>query len=123
MLAQKKDLEFLRAAVIRAIRTGCQTILSMVTVGQTVMDVDWRAVIGVTLVAMLISFLTAILTGLPEVSSQGAFLIDDSDPEVTKWTLAYNGDPEQLKAGDRLSFVVKNKEDENESIHDANSVG
>lgn len=112
--------EFLRAAVIRAIRTGCQTILSMITVGQAVWDVNWQAVIGVTLVAMLISFLTAVLTGLPEVEqTDGCFIVDNTDPEKTKWTLALNGDPDQIKVGDRLSFVVKNKEDEDEPVQHA----
>lgn len=102
------DNTFLRAAVIRAIRTGCQTLLSMLSVGMTISEVDWKQAISVTLIAMLISILTAITTGLPEVESEGFFFVDNSDPERTKWTLQLKEKmPDEIKMGDRLTFEVK----------------
>ena len=63
-----KDKSFWKAAFVRAIKTIAQTALSLLTVGQAVLDVDWLNVISVSAVAGLISLLTSIATGLPEVS-------------------------------------------------------
>ena len=58
--------EWLRAALIRCAKTFCQTALSMLTVGQAVIDVNWVNVLSVSAVAAVISILTSIV-GLPEV--------------------------------------------------------
>ena len=58
--------EWLRAAAIRAVKTFCQTALSMLTVGQAFIEVNWVNVISVSGVAAVISVLTSI-AGLPEV--------------------------------------------------------
>ena len=58
--------EWLRAAAIRAVKTFCQTALSMLTVGQAFIEVNWVYVISVSGVAAVISVLTSV-AGLPEV--------------------------------------------------------
>lgn len=58
--------KWLKAASVRAIKTMAQTALSMLTVGQAVMDVNWVNVISVSAVAGVISILNSIV-GLPEV--------------------------------------------------------
>ena len=58
--------EWLRAAAIRAVKTFCQTALSMLTVGQAFIEGNWVNVISVSGVAAVISVLTAV-AGLPEV--------------------------------------------------------
>lgn len=63
--------EFWLAAGVRAIRTFCQTALSMVTVGQAFIDVNWVNVLSVSGVACLLSILTS-LAGLPEVNDKPA---------------------------------------------------
>lgn len=55
-----------RAAGIRAAKTMAQTAVSMLTVGQAVLDVNWINVLSVSIVAGIISLLTSI-AGLPEV--------------------------------------------------------
>ena len=64
-----KDKSFWKAAIVRMVKTIAQTALSMLTVGQAVLDVDWLNVISVSAVAGLISLLTSIATGLPEVET------------------------------------------------------
>lgn len=59
-----------KAAGMRAIKTICQTALSMLTIGQAVMEVDWVNVLSVSAVAGVISLLTSI-AGLPEVEEKG----------------------------------------------------
>lgn len=58
--------KWLRAALIRAIKTVAQTAVSMLTVGQYFADVDWLGVLSISGVAGIISILTSI-AGLPEV--------------------------------------------------------
>lgn len=58
--------KFVRAAGIRAIRTGAQTMLSFIAVGMAATDINWPTALSVTGVAMLASCLTSIVTGLPE---------------------------------------------------------
>ena len=55
-----------KAAGIRALKTFCQTAVSMLTVGQAMLDINWMHVISVSGVACVISLLTSI-AGLPEV--------------------------------------------------------
>lgn len=58
-----------KAAGIRALKTVCQTAVSMLTVGQAVLDVNWINVLSVSAVAGAISILTSI-AGLPEVEKE-----------------------------------------------------
>lgn len=67
-----KKSDFWKAALTRACKTIAQTAVSMLTVGQAVLDVDWLNVISVSAVAGLISLLTSIATGLPEVSKDAS---------------------------------------------------
>ena len=54
------------AAFIRSLKPMAQTAVSMLTVGQAVLDVNWVNVLSVSAVAGVISMLTSI-AGLPEV--------------------------------------------------------
>lgn len=59
--------EFWKAALVRAVRTVAQTALAMIGTSVLIQDVDWLAVGGTALLAGLVSVLTSIATGLPEV--------------------------------------------------------
>lgn len=63
---QNNTLEWIKCAGIRAIKTFAQTALSMLTIGQAVIDVNWINVLSVSAVAALISILTSV-AGLPEI--------------------------------------------------------
>jgi hypothetical protein len=58
-----------KAASIRAIKTFAQTALSMMTIGQAFIEVNWMNVLSVAGVAAIYSLLTSI-AGLPEVKSE-----------------------------------------------------
>ena len=58
-----------KAAGTRALKTVAQTAVSMITVGQAFLDVNWVGVISVSLVAGIVSLLTSI-TGLPEIKEE-----------------------------------------------------
>ena len=58
---------WLKAAAVRAAKTVCQTIISMITGNMVgIVDVDWLAVLSVAAMAGLVSVLTSV-AGLPEV--------------------------------------------------------
>lgn len=61
-----KTKKWLHCAGIRSLKTFAQVAVSMLTVGQAVMDVNWINVVSVSTVAAVISILTSI-AGLPEV--------------------------------------------------------
>lgn len=88
----KLNSKWFKAALIRAIRTICQTAASMIAVGSAISEVNWTNVISVSLVAGLLSILTSIGTGLPEARTDGEIVISESDDKDV-YTLLSNGDP------------------------------
>ena len=61
--------EFLIAAAIRAARTFAQAAIGMIAVGSAFHDVNWIQVLSVSGVSAVLSILTSIATGLPEVKA------------------------------------------------------
>lgn len=59
--------KFWVAAGIRALRTFCQTAISTIGVAAVLSEVDWLMVVSASILAALLSVLTSIATGLPEV--------------------------------------------------------
>lgn len=57
---------WLKAAVIRAIKTFAQTAASLVTVGAVISEIEWGVVFSSAFVAAMYSILTSV-AGLPEV--------------------------------------------------------
>ena len=62
--------KFLIAALIRAVRTFAQTFVSMIGVGAAFNEVDWLRALSVSGVAFVLSILTSLATGLPEVETK-----------------------------------------------------
>jgi hypothetical protein len=62
---QKKFWKWLKAALIRAIKTFAQTAASLVTVGAIISEINWAVVFSAGAVAFVYSILTS-LAGLPE---------------------------------------------------------
>lgn len=62
-----KTLQLIRAALIRAIRTVAQAALATIGSAAVLSEVDWRVVVSASLLAGILSILTSIATGLPEV--------------------------------------------------------
>jgi hypothetical protein len=66
---QTNAREWAKAAVVRAAKTMAQTALSMMTIGATMGEVDWKKLASVAVVAGVYSMLTSIV-GLPEVEEK-----------------------------------------------------
>ena len=59
--------EFWKAAGVRALRTAAQTAIAAIGTSSLMSEINWIAVGSTTAVAIILSFLTSIVTGLPEV--------------------------------------------------------
>lgn len=62
--------DFVKAALIRAVRTMCQTAAAMIGTAVVLSDVDWVTLASATAVSGILSVLTSIATGLPEVDEE-----------------------------------------------------
>ena len=58
--------KFIKAALIRAVRTICQTAAATIGTGAVLSDVNWVAVASASILAGVLSILTSVATGLPE---------------------------------------------------------
>lgn len=61
-----KSKTWLKAALIRAIKTVAQTAVSLIGVGSVMSDINWMMVGSASLLAGILSILTSV-AGLPEV--------------------------------------------------------
>ncbi len=60
------DKNFWKAAMIRAIRTICQTAVAVIGTTAVMQEVNWLTVGSSALLSGVVSMLTSIATGLPE---------------------------------------------------------
>jgi hypothetical protein len=59
--------DFWKAAGIRALKTFCQTAIAAIGTTALIEEVNWLVVGSASLLAAILSLLTSIATGLPEV--------------------------------------------------------
>ena len=65
----EQDILWFKAAAVRAVKTGAQTLASLIGTGAVgILALDWPQMLSVTATAMVLSVLTSI-AGLPEVET------------------------------------------------------
>lgn len=62
--------KFLIAAGIRAVRTFAQTFVGFIAVGAALEEIQWLRALSVSGAAAVLSILTSLATGLPEVDKK-----------------------------------------------------
>lgn len=62
------EKSWLKAAGVRALRTFCQTAIASIGTTAALSGVDWIVVLDVSALAAILSLLTSLTAGLPEVS-------------------------------------------------------
>ena len=72
---------FIKASIIRAIRTICQTAVAVIGTAFVLADVNWWAVVSASLLAGILSILTSVATGLPEVDYEQHLYMSVDEPE------------------------------------------
>lgn len=63
--------KFIKCALIRAIKTICQTAIAMIGTSSFLSEINWIAVLSASALAGILSILTSVVTGLPEVDDYG----------------------------------------------------
>ena len=82
---------FVKYALIRAIKTVCQTAISTIAVYTTgeitgFADIHWGIVVSASLLAGLLSLLTSVATGLPEAEYAEHIYMSHEEPEDSEVT-------------------------------------
>lgn len=61
---------WIKAALIRCVRTCAQTAVATIGAATVFSEVDWLMVLSASLLSGILSILTSIVTGLPEVKEE-----------------------------------------------------
>lgn len=72
---------FIKASIIRAIRTICQCAVSLIPASALLTDINWVLIASASILAGIVSILTSIATGLPEVDYQEHLHMSVDEPE------------------------------------------
>ena len=64
------NIDFWKAAAIRALKTVCQTAVSTIGTTALLTEVNWSVVVSASALAGILSLLTSVATGLPEVPEE-----------------------------------------------------
>ena len=64
------NLDFLKAAAIRAVRTFAQAAIGAIGSTALISEVNWPVVLSTAGLATILSLLTSIATGLPETDGK-----------------------------------------------------
>lgn len=73
--------QFIKYAIIRAIRTICQTAVATIGSSAVFADVNWPLVISASCLAGILSILTSVATGLPEADYAEHIYMSHEEPE------------------------------------------
>lgn len=74
--------EFWKAALIRALKTVCQTAIATIGTSIVITDVNWMYVLSASALSGILSLLTSISVGLPEVQLAETLYSLDNEPYV-----------------------------------------
>lgn len=72
---------FWKATAVRAIRTVCQAAIALIPASALITEVDWLLVASASILAGIVSVLTSIATGLPEVEYEQHLYMSADEPE------------------------------------------
>lgn len=95
--------DFIKASLIRAVRTIAQTAVAMIGTATVLSSVDWKVVLSASLLSGILSILTSIATGLPEVEYQQHIYMSADEPEdseVEDYEVFDYGDGEEFVDGE-----------------------
>ena len=73
--------DFIKASLIRAVRTIAQTAVAMIGTATVLSSVDWKVVLSASLLSGILSLLTSIATGLPEVEYAQHIYMSKEEPD------------------------------------------
>lgn len=96
--------DFIKASLIRAVRTIAQTAVAMIGTATVLSSVDWKVVLSASLLSGILSILTSIATGLPEVDYAQHIYMSKEEPEDAELddyeVLDYGGGEVEVQDGE-----------------------
>ena len=110
------NMDWFKAALVRAVKTFAQTMLGVVVVGKAVDEIDWKYAFSVAIVAAIASILTSI-AGIPEASTDGTLLIDTTDPNKDIYRMSFNSALEDLKNKKRVVVKVDPTANQSDGVY------
>lgn len=72
---------FIKASLIRCVRTIAQTAVAVIGTAFVLEEVNWWVVASASILAGILSILTSVATGLPEVDYQEHLHMSVDEPE------------------------------------------
>jgi len=72
---------FIKYALLRMCRTIAQTAIATIGTAAVLSQVDWKLVVSASLLAGLLSLLTSVATGLPEVEYAEHIYMSKEEPD------------------------------------------
>ena len=102
--------EFWKATGIRALRTVCQTAIAMIGTSAVMTDVNWKMVLSASALSGILSVLTSIATGLPEVEYAEHVYMSKEEPDDS-WIDDELDDFEIFDYGDEIGIPNEVDED------------
>lgn len=72
---------FIRASLVRCCRTIAQAAISIIGTSVVLSDVNWQMVVSASLLAGVLSILTSVATGLPEVEYEHNLYMSVEEPD------------------------------------------
>lgn len=73
--------EFIKASILRAVRTIAQTAIATIGSAMVLSDVNWTMVLSASVLAGILSILTSVATGLPEADYAEHIYMSVAEPE------------------------------------------
>lgn len=99
--------DYFVAAFWRAFRTFFQVIASSIVVGAAMDEIDWLKILSVAFVAAIASLAMSFSKEIPEMSTDGEMVIDDTDTAKDIYSLNLGDNLEKLGTKSVVSFKVK----------------
>lgn len=100
---------FIKATLIRAARTVCQTAIATIGSAFVVTEVNWLVVVSASFLAGILSILNSVATGLPEADYDAYLRMDAEEPDDAEVTGEEEDDDYELD----LTFDEEGDEDDN----------
>ena len=72
---------FIKASLVRCCKTIAQAAISIIGTSVVLSDVSWTMVISASLLAGILSILTSVATGLPEVEYEQHLYMSVDEPD------------------------------------------
>lgn len=109
-MSTRFTVDFIVAALIRAIKTMAQVTLSMITIGVAITGINWPEVLAIAATSGVYSLLTSISFGIPEGEFQGSLTfskVEEPEGNVVAPVLKFDIPGDELLDRSKVNIKVE----------------